>query len=714
MFCVGLAAAGLIIFLFALPLSGGLVYTFDDLIRYHLPFRFFYAQSLKAGDSFIWLPNIFCGFYIHGEGQVGMYHPLHLLLYGILPLTTAFNIELVLSFPFMAAGMYLFLRRWKIPRDAAMLGASVFTLSGFNLLHFMHMNATAVAAHIPWLLYAVDVAVGAGKERRAAFAWLAVALLTASQLLLGHPSIFWLSAVAEGFYALLLILSRRSTARQLFRLALAKLLGVLIGCVQLVPHWDVAASSVRINPSLDFLQWPSVHPTQVAQLVAPYFFHSGFFEGIPYELKTYNGAMPLLLLALLFVRRKDLGRLRPLAAGAVMLGVLSLVMALGKYGYLHWLQTLLPLVRLLRTPCRYVLLFHLALAIVAAVAFADLSTLARRRERIAWRKLWPLALAPIASAAPPLFLFLADIGFQSAPARFFASSATSMELVIAGPALFLTALLVLIMTSRGMQYGLIGIILFTAVDLGAYGFSYIWRFPPRNFESLVDSRPTPPNALRYRLQSEDNVLLMKGIRLSDGYVSIPPKRKLEPLNQARLKVAGARWLWAKRPQFSGGRAYGVQLPEPLPRVRLVSKALVSSDPNRDIDTIDVGSTALVSREIKLAGGPPGKAAIAGDRPGRIRIETEAGSRQLLVLSESYHDGWQVTVDGRKSSVLRIYGDFMGCIVDGGRHEVEFVFRPKSLQAGALLSVIGLGLATAFFLVSIFWRKRNDGVNSDAA
>jgi len=140
-------------------------------------------------------------------------------------------------------------------------------------------------------------------------------------------------------------------------------------------------------------------------------------------------------------------------------------------------------------------------------------------------------------------------------------------------------------------------------------------------------------------------------------------------------------------------------------VRLVSKAFVSSDPNRDIDTIDVGSTALVSREIKLAGGRAGKAAITGDRPGRVRIETEAGSRQLLVFSESYHDGWQVTVDGRESSVLRVYGDFMGCVVDGGRHEVEFVFKPKSFRYGTLLSALGLGLALALFLASVLMPRR---------
>ncbi|MHC4714716.1 MAG: hypothetical protein ACYTAN_15850, partial [Planctomycetota bacterium] len=63
------------------------------------------ADCLKRGTDFNWLPNIHCGFYLQGEGQAGMYHPLHLLLYRALPFTAAFNLELFLSYPLMLWGM---------------------------------------------------------------------------------------------------------------------------------------------------------------------------------------------------------------------------------------------------------------------------------------------------------------------------------------------------------------------------------------------------------------------------------------------------------------------------------------------------------------------------------------------------------------------------------------------------------------------------------
>src|SRR5262249_20943548 len=147
------------------------------------------------GESFDWNPDLFCGFYLTGEGQVGSYHPLHWLLYRTLPLALAFDLECWLSYPLMLFGTYLFLRRWKLCREAAGFGALVFTFGSFNLLHLMHLNAMAIVAHLPWLLWAIDLMLRPSASsvseiktkttRRLAFC--AVALFTGSQLLLGYP-----------------------------------------------------------------------------------------------------------------------------------------------------------------------------------------------------------------------------------------------------------------------------------------------------------------------------------------------------------------------------------------------------------------------------------------------------------------------------------------------------------------------------------------------
>jgi hypothetical protein len=148
------------------PLLAGRILRLDDLSAFHLPLRYLYQSALKGGHSVLWTSQLFGGFYIHGEGQIGAFHPLHLLLYWTLPLTIAFNLELLLSYLFAFAGMRVFLRHNGFTPASSVVGAIGFAFSGFAVLHLPHMNAIAVVAHVPWLLLAVDLATSASSTTR--------------------------------------------------------------------------------------------------------------------------------------------------------------------------------------------------------------------------------------------------------------------------------------------------------------------------------------------------------------------------------------------------------------------------------------------------------------------------------------------------------------------------------------------------------------------
>ena len=233
MYRVTLAAVLIILAVIAWPMILGLLYTADDLGWYHIPMRAYYAQCLAEGHNYNWVPSIHCGYYLQGEGQTGMYHPLHRLLYGQLSLTDAFNIELFLSYPMLLAGMYLLLRRWGLRRDASLFGGMLGAFSGFSLLHFVHPNMIAVFAHMPWILFCIDVSLKSGDGRKAAAANLATTLFVASQLLTGHPQLVWFSSFTALGYAAF-VWSRQRGVRRAALLALAVCTGALIGAVQLV------------------------------------------------------------------------------------------------------------------------------------------------------------------------------------------------------------------------------------------------------------------------------------------------------------------------------------------------------------------------------------------------------------------------------------------------------------------------------------------------
>ncbi len=181
-----LTALGLFVML-SWPIWTNRLYTYDDVKNLHIPYRCIYSLALKAGDSFLWTPRFFCGYYIHSEGEAGFCHPLHWLLYRTLPVELAFNLEFLLNYVVMFAGMFVLLRRWSVEAAGALIGAMIFSFSGFGILHFMHMNALGVVSLLPWLLLACDVLMCAKDLRHVALAALAVALLTGLQHLAGYP-----------------------------------------------------------------------------------------------------------------------------------------------------------------------------------------------------------------------------------------------------------------------------------------------------------------------------------------------------------------------------------------------------------------------------------------------------------------------------------------------------------------------------------------------
>src|SRR5215470_9278085 len=135
-----------------IPLATGRVFTLDDLGAYHIPMRHLYSEALHHGESILWTPAVYRGFYLFGESQLGMAHPWHLLLYRSFPLTVAFNLEIISSYGAMFAGMVALLKRVGLSRQSCWFGAMTFTFGGYNLFHLVHPNLIATVAHIPWLI----------------------------------------------------------------------------------------------------------------------------------------------------------------------------------------------------------------------------------------------------------------------------------------------------------------------------------------------------------------------------------------------------------------------------------------------------------------------------------------------------------------------------------------------------------------------------------
>ena len=101
-----------------------------------------------------------------------------------------------------------------------------------------------------------------------------------------------------------------------------------------------------------------------------------------------------------------------------------------------------------------------------------------------------------------------------------------------------------------------------------------------------------------------------------------------------------------------------------------------------------------------AEGPAGEARILHRDALRVEIQAVAFAPAYLVLTDSYNDEWQVSVDGRPGQLLRANLIFRAVPLTPGSHLVIFRYRPRSLYWG-----VAITLATAAAIGLLIWRRR---------
>ena len=651
------------------PLLTGRVFVYNDLSWFHLPLRFLYQQAMREGDTVLWTPAIFSGLYLHGEGQAGLFHPFHQLLYRVFPLGVAFNFEILANYPLAFAGMYWLLRRFQFSQAASLFGAMLFAFGGFNLLHYQHVNMVAVVAHMPWLLAAADVLLMERGRWHSTIALGVVALILGSELLLGFPQAVWWNILALTTFGLF----RAWESKQWRRLALcagAIGLGILLGGIQLLPTVDAASHSMRAGLSRDFALTYSLHPSNLLQLWSPYVFPEGAHSvGEPmwfHEFGIYSGAMSLVAVAWTWTRRSVLTERRALIAWATAVAALALILALGRYGGLAALLTYVPGLQSIRVPARYIVLTQFALAILATITFDDLLAVVEGSREPPkpgvsfW--LWIPLILGIATTVALNGRLLLWRGYV------FADTASGAQ----GVAIVAIVTLLVSLAARRARWALAALIVVTAADLGLWGINFVTRERPRSIAGLTGALPVPTSPVdRYAAAPTNgrytsNVLVLAGYRLTNGYVALLPASQHPLDSAASLQLSGTRWKFAAdgvRQPFEGGVA----------RVRLLDEQ---------------------GREAT------GTALLAVDRPGRLVAQVDVPARRVLALTERFHHGWSGSIDGVTSPTIRVDGDFLGCIVDAGVHRVEFSFMPRSFVYGAIMSVIGAVLLVGVIAVRL--------------
>ena len=201
-----------------------------------------YPDSPLAGaaaHTFSWATDLGSGamnaysFYLYGSPffWFSLLFPQNWLPYLMVPL-------LVLKFAVAGGGAYRWLRRYVRSTDFALLGACLYTFSGFAVYNVFFNHFVDVIALFPWMLAALDEALYEHRHGPFAF-WVAVNLLNNYFFFVGQVLflvIYFVCKVSAGDVKL--------TPRMFLHLAFESLLGVALGFVLLWP----AVLSVLQNP----------------------------------------------------------------------------------------------------------------------------------------------------------------------------------------------------------------------------------------------------------------------------------------------------------------------------------------------------------------------------------------------------------------------------------------------------------------------------------
>jgi uncharacterized membrane protein YfhO len=81
------------------------------------------------------------------------------------------------------------------------------------------------------------------------------------------------------------------------------------------------------------------------------------------------------------------------------------------------------------------------------------------------------------------------------------------------------------------------------------------------------------------------------------------------------------------------------------------------------------------------------------------VDVDGPGPAFVAVNQTWHPGWQATVDGARARVVRTDLSLSGLVVPPGRHTVDLAFDDPSVTAGMLLGLAGLAACAVLLLTS---------------
>lgn len=724
------------------PLASGRAWLWEDFLHQNYPYRFFSATSLARGIFPFWNPYVFGGMPFFADIQTAVLYPLNFIqvLFAGPDSLSPYVVQLIEVLHYLIAAWltYRYLRFQKLREEACLVGAVTFAFSGFLVTHALHMNFISVIVWFPLILELFQRALDTSRLRYAVGCSLVLALSTMG----GYPQYSLYICYALGLYWLVHELEQlklhgwnpRGSAFRLTLTVAVVALGVGLNAYNWLPSAELAQYTPRSTMTWQDSVEHSLEPLFLLKLLVPGLFGvqhpdmntywAGGYSSF-WETCLFVGVLPL---ALALYALGGFGGERRVRFAAV-LGATTLLLALGKYGFLYKLFfQFAPGFDRFRIPGRLAVLVSFALAMLAAYGWERLAAKRGRGEGGPLRGPFYVS-AGLCALVAVLILLLRSGALEGLGGGILArpevrSLALGGALRGLGWCAAAAGFLAVAGALRGRKLRFAGYFaaLFAFVELFTFGRPFLLgnESPAEHYDggSLVRNLrlELERELFRVNARSLDNPGIMvlrrnqgslDRVFLLEGYNPLQLKRRLGEVDvPRRMDLLNVKYRISVDYQE---RRVGLELnPTYLPRAFMAYGWRIAEPDEQAIEILnspefDHRGEVVLERDpgIDSPAEPEhieSNVEIVSYGQNEILLEVNSPEDGILVLSEWDYPAWKAWVGDEPREVLRANHALRAIVLEKGVHSVRFAYSSDSFRTGLTIS-LALAVLTLVFSIA---------------
>lgn len=675
-------------------------YLLSDIVNQFYPNYSLIQQSISSGEFPFWNPYILGGIPFFADSQVSIFEFSHLLAYifNVSPLSYPLFSAMILLF-MLGLSFFIYLRNLKIDKLVALFGSVALMFSGTTIVWLNYPLMTPFI-WLPLALFCVDKIV---LDKKLIFVT-CLTILVCLMLLAGYPQITLINLIIIVLYFLARLFQvKKFRIKNTIVLIVFIFLGLGMSMIQIGPSWELIKESNSYEVGRGYIAQDNFI-TVAKEQFSNFFdnlnigfnkalsygvlaFHPEYYgspvdrdyknpENDPYanfsEVTIYSGILTILLAiaSLIFIRKNKI----------IIFWTLTSIISFSLAANLPFFNLLkyLPLINKI-SASRFRLIFIFSIILLAVHSLQQIFNYLKRKNIKVARAL--IIIITLITFLDLLYFFSDynlgikkdDIFLKENAAINFLKENTKHERII-GLGLLDNGFRSPLIPNTSMLYGLYDV----------RGYNPIVDKKYINFSDKYLTR-------RGSFVLADAVFNEKVIDLMNVKYIICPKSGCLVIKQDEE--------WQR--EYENNNVDIFKNPSFLPRAYVAYNFINTQNSDEAIQLIeaedfnpysqiivndfDIKNENLEIDSKKLIQ----EAEIIEYSNNKVLIKVKSGNKGILVLSDTYNDGWRVRVNDQKKEILLVNGIFRGVIVPEGESEIVFSYRPQHFNIYLFISILSL-------------------------